>query len=311
MGGRIEVVDFLIKNGANVNATIQVQDNRIHLGIVEVALIRKDIDLLLFLYVNGVPNVCKRLRALMISEKIENKSREACVQVVETVVHEYYKLREKSKITIKAGLKAQDSDCLVTTTPMERMAAEVVSAVEFGRCLAVLLELCRDNVNCMINFVQIFTHAFGDTEIRSKFCKENGIEIIMNFVKGHITELNKRITQFKKRQKYLSTSVIRSSFDSDEEIDETNLFVADFETDVKCACIGKIVGVFSSYEDCLEMLNSSDFKHNEKIITYVWSLFEWNSIRVEYESNSNSQDTQRSKVTKEKNFDDLINQRLY
>jgi len=136
LGGRIEVVDFLIKNGANVNATIQVQDNRIHLGIVEVALIRKDIDLLLFLYVNGVPNVCKRLRALMISEKIENKSREACVQVVETVVHEYYKLREKSKITIKAGLKAQDSDCLVTTTPMERMAAEVVSAVEFGRCLS-------------------------------------------------------------------------------------------------------------------------------------------------------------------------------
>jgi hypothetical protein len=193
------------------------------LGIVEVALIRKDIYLLLYLYEHGIPNVCKKLRALMISEKIESKSREAYVQVVEVFALEYHTFRENTK----------------ATTPMERKAVEVVSAVEFGRCLAILLELCTDNVDCMVSYGQIFSYVFEDAEIRSKFCRENGIEIVLKYIEVHTADLNKKIGPYKKRMKFLNSGLkgSRNTFDSDEEFDGTDIFAADFEVDVKCVCI--------------------------------------------------------------------------
>ncbi len=295
MGSQLQVIDFLISNGANINATIQVQENRINLGIVEVAIIRKDINLLLYLYQKEIPNVCKKLRALMISETIEDKSREACVQVVEMFSHKYFKLKEESKKAVKDGLLVQTN--VIPITLMEQMAVEIVTHFEFGRCLASLLELCYENVNCLISFVQIFSHVFEIAEIRSQFCNENGLDIILKYIEVHQTVLNKQIRLLKIKKKIIGKS--RSSFDSDsdEESNETNIIHANIEIEAKCVCIGKIIAVFSSYNDCLEILNNIDFKHSEKLISYIWSLFECNSIQVDQQISFTGQDTQISKVS--------------
>lgn len=182
-------MSLLIENGANLNATITVQANRIPLKIFDVAAIRKDIDLLVYLY-ERVPNISHSLRQLFISMKIEDDSREMVAQVIEVFSLEYYRMNQG---TVKVDL--------AKASPMQRMAYEIVTHVDFGKCLVKYLELCEGNINCFIGFVQIFFNVVDDDAIRGQFSKHNGIEILtLKFIDVQTDLLMERINRVEEIQ---------------------------------------------------------------------------------------------------------------
>ena len=66
-----------------------------------------------------------------------------------------------------------------------------------------------------------------------------------------------------------------------------------FDEQVHFVCIGKMLAVLSTYAECLVIMNDLDFEYNEKILSFVHALFEWqkwqklNKNQLEAESQIN------------------------
>ena len=288
MGGRLDIVDLLIEHGANLNATIIVQDNRIPLKLHDVAAIRKDIALLVYLF-DRVPDMCQSLRELFVSHKIEDDSREAVAQVIEMFSDEYYKI-------VSSGVKLD----VETASVIQRMSYEIVSHIDFGKCLVRYLELSEGNINCFLSFVQIFFNVVDDDAIRNQFCRHRGIEVLtLKFIcvqtdllieqinRVERIQMEKLKTELKVKTPLTVTwkdlQVLKdTSKKFDQELDE--YFKCSLIRCTWCVCIGKTVGALSTFDDSLETMNDNDAGFNDRIIKYIQYLFEWNKMTSVYEA---------------------------
>lgn len=86
LGGHLDLIEFLIKNGADISAKLDYKGLK-H-GIVEVAVIREDIPLLCYLY-EKVTDLPKRMRDMLGVEKLDQESRTSVGRTIQKLSLEY------------------------------------------------------------------------------------------------------------------------------------------------------------------------------------------------------------------------------
>jgi hypothetical protein len=270
MGGHLEVVKELVSRGADLNA--RLENNR-H-GIVEIAAIRQDMDLLIYAH-DKTSDLSKRIRDLMISERLDQSSRAGLGRTLEHLAENYQKTKlEQENMNLNE----------IPNLGLEQMIShQVIGHQDFGTCLANFFRLCLENENGFSSGVIILMNTIFDSTIRSSFLASKGIQYLMQ-------TLERSRQFFQKRYELLNSKIKSTKTVDDFEVedlfdreDEDKDLEDDDNGDVylECASIGQVMSFITKYDDCLEIINHDG--SNEKILHYIKLLFDVNNLTKIYQ----------------------------
>lgn len=129
----------------------------------------------------------------MISDKIDTESRHACSKTLELISNDYKSLKTFklakyfSKMTIgTVNMKYKSLEA------RQRMAADLITHNDFGKCMAQFLELSSE-YDCMATFVNIFKNVIDDDVIRKNFCDNGGVAFLIKYIDKQNAALNQKI----------------------------------------------------------------------------------------------------------------------
>jgi hypothetical protein len=160
---------MLLNNGADINAQLTFRGIVQH-GLVEVAAIRQDFDLLAFLY-DKFPDLSKRLRNLMISPKLDEESRVAVGRTIEILSQEYP--------IIKSTLN-EKKNSLKSLTIQQIIAHNTINNSEFASSLVDFFELGSEADEATVSTVMILLNVMPiDAEFRARFLRSKGMSNIL------------------------------------------------------------------------------------------------------------------------------------
>ena len=156
---------MLLNNGADINAQLTFRGIVQH-GLVEVAVIRQDFELLTFLY-DKFPDLTKRLRNLMISPKLDEESREAVGRTVEILSQEYLSIVKK--------LKETNNSVIGSLTIQQTIAYDMINHLEFASCLVEFFEMSSEAEEVTVSTVMVLLNVMPhDSQFRARFIKSKG-----------------------------------------------------------------------------------------------------------------------------------------
>lgn len=291
------MVELLIKNGADVNAKLEYKG--IKHGIVEIATIREDINLIVYMY-DKIGDIAKRIKDLMILEKLDFESRACVGRTVQLLSQNYHcvcnKLNptnnSKGKPTAAPNSTAnsqlsqyqQQNNCLIhhrlnTYLNKEQLVTfQLFSSVDFGERLARFIKLSEDNEDSVSNAAMILTNLAGDDQFRTNFCANKGVHYIVGLVDKHRLEMCKIIEMVEKKVR-MSTQTLGEDEAIDEALVEIELdkLIPEQETNVICTSLGHMLCVLSKNEDSLKFINKEGL--NENILNYIKTLFDYNDCK--------------------------------
>lgn len=259
LGGHLEVIEELINNEADLNAKLETTRH----GVVEIAAIRQDIPLLSFLY-DKVDNLAKKLRDLMISERVDDSSRITLGRTIEHFTQFYPKGNSGSVET--------------------RIASDLFEQGDFGACLATFVKLCGvENENALASAVVILVNLSDDETIRKGFINAKGVANLVHIMELKRVELSKRIELIVgklKSNKSVDEFEVEDLFDKQNEDDDLDDSADNF---LCCASIGQALQCLTRHSDCLDLMNTDG--SNEKILTYIKLLFDEKNLMKVYQLN--------------------------
>lgn len=183
LGGHLDVVELLVKNGADYNAELDFNNTK-H-GIIEVAAIRQHIDLLVYMN-DKIPDIPKRLRNLMISDLLDKQSRASIGRTIETLSQDYTNILEKIE---------KNSNQILS--PQELITYNTIGHVDFGFCLANFLKLNENNEDAIASAVVTLLNVLSDEKFRQNFIKHKGIYYFVFYMENHKAKLLKLIESHK------------------------------------------------------------------------------------------------------------------
>ena len=155
---------MLLNNGADLNAQLTFRSIVQH-GLVEVAAIRQDFDLLTFLY-DKFPDLSNRLRNLMISQKLDAESRVAVGRTIEILSQEYPII--KSKLN-------ENNTSLNSLTAQQAIAYKTINHSDFASSLVEFFELGAEAEEAVVSTVMILLNVVPiDAQFRVRFTKSKG-----------------------------------------------------------------------------------------------------------------------------------------
>lgn len=268
--------------------------NIIQHGLVEVAAIRQDFDLLAFLY-DKFPDFCSRLRSLLTSEKLDNESRVAVGRTMEVLSQEYP--------TIILKLKNCSDQAKEVLSVQHMITYNTINHNDFGYCLNEFFHLGSEAEEVTVSTVMILLNVISEENIRKKFIQSKGIKNLMEFMKKQKVKLAKKIEAYKKKFKIGHKTVktleestkkkrffsaqdgselkTENDYSADEKLIEDETIndddeIIEQETYIQCACIGQALGAFCKYSDCIDYINTESF--GDSIIDYINTMFDWNQL---------------------------------
>ena len=248
LGGSLDCMKVLVDAGSVITETIKYKQKYDH-GLVEIAVIRQDINVLLYLYekFKDVLNFHSRICSLMSYVNNDDEIRASIGRTLEIMT-------EKTHIGL--GMKMRD---------------EFLKIPDFGRYLTIFLKQSLQNPEALASCVLVMVNVFHIDAIRDLFVKNNGINSIIECVDIHRGIINKEIDIYKK----LSSN---SENDSRDYIDTILNTLETFEScNFVVASLGKCFAEFAKYEKCIEFINKEGYA--EKLINFIRLIFDFNSLK--------------------------------
>jgi hypothetical protein len=288
LGGQIEVINLLIHSGANVNAQIHVQSFSSY-NIVEVASIRQDINLLIYLY-DTIPDTCTILQKLFISTKIDEASKLSVSKTIEFFSNEYKSIY---------NIKPHQFNSLSTT---QKISYNIFNNNVFGKILATFFEMNKENVEYILSFSIIFLNIIDDYKIRHKFIENNGLKFLSEYIEERKSSIHEYLRQIELSNLRMDTNSSDDFIKSKKNIKFDDNFLAKTE----CTCIGKVICTLSLYPDVIPLINDLDFLYNETIINYIRCLFDWNQISKRENINNEKSERKSIKASDSQYFENSI-----
>jgi hypothetical protein len=309
----MDIIELLYKNGADINAQLYFRENHKH-GIIEVATIKQDIDLLVFMY-DKIPDIPKRIRNLMLSDIIDKDSRASLGRTIETLSVDYPSMTAKLS---KFKPETHASRATVLFRGHQMIAYKLFQEEDYGYCLANFLKLSESNVESISSAVISLVNVIHNDIIRSSFIQNKGITYLIQYMQKHKKLLNKsyrfyfyKIIFYKLSSKALENQNKRNDEDQNDSVQKviqsmklsldddnqneigTNVTEEDiFDNFVECSSIGQAFCALSKYDEFLNLINKDG--SNEKITKYIRLLFELNILKrlydltkLEYETATN------------------------
>ena len=262
LGGQLDIVKYLVDLGADLNATLHFNESTRH-GVVEVAAIRNDMPLLVYVHDKMPEELARRLMALMASEVLDEQSRAALGRTVESLADHYPSVTAK----LAAGRALSVDEQLAHLTFGDALA--------LGKSLAAYLRLSEENEEALISGVITLLSVANDALVRRSFVDAKGVEFLVRCVEKHRKKLQADIVQLiAARQLQLEQP---SSSSSNDEAAAAAPLIAN-ETYIQCCSIGHALGSLSKHADFVAYINNEPGAFNEKIFAYVRTLFELNNV---------------------------------
>ncbi len=269
LGGHLELIDELVRNGADLTVRL---DNTRH-GLVEIAAIRQDYNLLAYLH-DKFTDMPKRLRDLMVSEKLEENSRATLGRTIEHYSENYFQICERLN---ESSIENSEEASLSVD---EKIAYSTIHHADFGACLANYIRLCVDNENALASGVIILINTLFDDQIRKAFLNTRGIQNVIFLLEKNKLGVSRRVEHIinkLKNNKSVDEFEVEDLFgreDADKDIDDSE------ETYLECASIGQALSYLTKYDDCLVQINADG--SNDKILSYTKLLFDASNLMKIY-----------------------------
>jgi ankyrin repeat protein len=178
LGGHLEIVELLVESGADLNADL-ISTNNVRHGIIEIAIIRNDLPLLLYMY-ERIPDASRRIRKLMTSDKLDDDALSSVGRTVETFANDYEEITTKiSKLKTKKLTENLINNLL---NKQQKISYEIINNEDFGECLATFIKICADTEEGITSGIMILLKTLNDSKIRKKFCESNGIKYLIDYM---------------------------------------------------------------------------------------------------------------------------------
>jgi hypothetical protein len=248
LGGSLDCIKVLVDAGSVITETIKYKQKYDH-GLVEIAVIKQDITILMYLYekFKDVLNLNSRIYSLMSYVYNDDEIRASIGRTLEMIT-------EKTHIGL--GMKMRD---------------EFLKASDFGRYLSIFLKQSLQNPEAIASSVLVIVNVFHIEAIRDLFLKSNGINTIIECVDIHRMIINKEIDIYKKlssNSENDSRNYIETILNTLEIFESCNFVVAS---------LGKCLAEFAKYEKCIEIINKEG--HAEKLINFTRLIFDFNTLK--------------------------------
>jgi hypothetical protein len=248
LGGSLDCIKVLVDAGSVITETIKYKQKYDH-GMVEIAVIKQDINILKYLYekFKDALNFNSRIYSLMSYVYNDDEIRASIGRTLEMIT-------EKTHIGL--GMKMRD---------------EFLKAPDFGRYLSIFLKQSLQNPEAIASSALVIVNVFHIEAIRDLFLKSNGINTIIECVDIHRMIINKEIDIYKK----LSSNSENDSRDYIETILNT---LEIFEScNFVVASLGKCFAEFAKYEKYIEIINKESYA--EKLINFIRLIFDFNTLK--------------------------------
>ena len=278
LGGHIEVIDLLIKNGADFNAQLKFQDTS-H-GIIEIACIRQHIELLILMY-DYIPDIATRINKLLTCTKFDNETRASIGRTVETLSRDYFTVMKKLS---KFKLDSHENRLTYLFEKDKIISYRLFNLEDIGSSLAKFLSLNETNQDAITSCMLTLINVVENFEIRKQFLDSNGLKNMINYIDNHKKKLrdvicNCLVILQKKSKK--SLDFLDDSFSDFVELesDSKTSFELDSEQKsiwVNSASIGQALDALLKHEECLEFANKNGY--SETIINYIKILFDYTNL---------------------------------
>lgn len=244
LGGHLDCIQVLIDSGANLNEFIFYKGKSKH-SIVDIAVIRQDINVLLYLYenFNEKLEICTRLCNLMINETNDDEMRASIGRTLEVITE---KTSKDLMLEFKNELINNPKFATLFTTFFKQSFQFDES---FSSCSLILLNILYiDDLRKEFNLNKCIDSLIKCLDIQNDFIQKE-YQLKLN---GTDSESIIEIASF-------------------EKIDSSILIVAS---------IGQALAEISKYDDCIDIIIKENYC--EKIILFIKLLFDLNNFRKKY-----------------------------
>ncbi|RMZ94214.1 ankyrin and armadillo repeat-containing -like [Brachionus plicatilis] len=272
LGGHLEVVDLLVKNGANFNAQLKFQESS-H-GIIEVACIRQNVDMLVYMY-DLIPDIATRIKNLLTCTKFDNETRASIGRTVETLSRGYSIVIKKLS---KFKAETHESRLVYLFEKDKLISYRLFNLADFGSSLATFLRLNETNEDAITSCMLTLVNVAENDAIRSQFLSSHGLKYMISFIDNHKKNLTSTLCHcldILRRQN--KQTFMENSFDDFEESREKfELNCEPKSSWLDYASIGQALDTLCKHEDCLIFVNKNAF--NQIIIDYIKILFDYTNF---------------------------------
>ena len=243
LGGHFECIQILLEAGANSHETIQYKGKYAH-SIVEITVIRQDIDTILYLFdnFNDKLKICEKILNLMKNTDNDDEIRCSISRTLE-------------QITSKSVKKLKD---------------ELLEYPNFGKVFTLFVKQSIKHDESLSSSILVILNILKVNHIRKSFTENNGIEYLYECLKDKYLIFREEIEKGKKVESSDENSEI-SILTSLETFESCNLMIAS---------IGTAFSELSKYPDCIQVIIKENY--GEKIIEFIKLLFDSNNLYRKY-----------------------------
>ena len=245
LGGHFEVIKILIEVGANLDEEIKYKGKYSH-GLVEITVIRQDLNTLMYLYenFNDRVKICEKICNLMKNADNDDEVRSSISRTLELITNE------------------------------NKLKDELLGYPNFGKIFTLFVKQSSKNEESFSSSILVLLNIIKINHIRTLFIDNNGLQCLFEslnsqylIIRQEVEKSNKKVENDEIKDDNADIEILTSL----EKFDSCNLITAS---------LGKAFCEISKYSDCIKFLIQENY--GEKIIEFIKLLFDSNLLYRQY-----------------------------